>query len=439
MTWDDTAYRYTIHALGAVECSMDYGAVNPSDVISVGLFQWYAQRAANVLSKMRTTNPTQWADIAPSLEADMAAHGPDDGFWSNRYVTRAEILSLNTVLRKAVNKAIQNDQAQHDLDTDYLPAGTAAGIDKDANPETMAFFCNIYNRNPTAARRIVGNCGGDSSLNRIYSYTINDYTEGSFASRYQTAKDIIANHDVTGVDSVTDGSPAPTDPPPGGSNGGGGTNGGRPVGNASYVMQRGTQLILFNKDKTKQIFQLSGHGLWLAGFDDNVGTAPVPPTTSGDPTPVPDPDGGTTPQGILDAIAWEMTKIGFFQYSEGPGRLTPNASGYTDCSGLHWFAYKTYANTDIGTWTGEQAGKGHLVTKDPAVAKDVTNLKKGDIFLFRWGSDSPSTYDHAEMYKGGTDLLSHGGPGPGPHLFSVASQVDEAINAGGSIMVRRYL
>lgn len=436
MVWDDTSYRYTIHALGAVECGMDYGAVNPTDVISVGLFQWYATRAANVLHRMRTTNPTEWAAIAPSLEADMAAHSATDSFWNNRYVTRAEILSLNTVMRKAVNKAIENDQAQTDLDNDYLTAGAAAGIDKDTHPETMAFFCNIYNRNPSAARRIVGNCGGDSSLDRIYSYTINDYTEGAFSSRYSTAKTIIANHDVTGVDSVTDDAP-PTDPTPGGD-----TGGTRPTGNASYITQRGTQLILTNKDGTMQFFDNVGHASWLSNVDPNVGADPAPPDTGGSTTPVTDPEGGgttTVPQGILDLIAWELTKIGSFNYSEGPGRLTPLSSGYTDCSGLHYWAYKTYANTNVGTWTGDQIGHGTLITKDPDTAKDTTKLKKGDLIFFRWGSSSPSTYDHVELYKGNSELLSHGGPGSGPHIFTLNSQIDEAINAGGSIEVRRYL
>jgi cell wall-associated NlpC family hydrolase len=436
MTWDDTAYKYTIHALGAVEASMDYGAVNPNDVISVGLLQWYAQRAANVLAQMRTTNPTVWSNIAPSLEASMAAHGPTDSYWSNRYVTLEEINSLHTVLRDTANITIQDAQAQTDIDNDYLPAGAAVGIDKDANPETMAFFINIYNRNPTGARRIVGNCGGDASLDRIYSYTINDQTESSFKTRYSEAKSIIAAHDITGVGSGITGGGGGTPPPTTGGNGGGGSNGTPPTGKAGFIQQRGSQLVLFNKDKTKQIFQKTGTDTWIASFDTNVGTTPAPPPVSGTPTP---PAGGTTPQGITDLIAWELTKIGFFAYSEGAGRLNPPASGYTDCSGLHYWAYKTYAATYIGTWTGEQITKGRLITKDPTIAKDESKLALGDMFFFRWGSNSPSSYDHAELYKGNNEMISHGGPGNGPHLFSIASQVDEAINGGGSIEVRRYL
>lgn len=155
-------------------------------------------------------------------------------------------------------------------------------------------------------------------------------------------------------------------------------------------------------------------------------------TTSNPTTPVAD-----TP--IEKLIAWEMSKINHFAYSENDGRLTPNASGHTDCSGLHYWAYNNFLGINIGTWTGEQISHGKLISTDASFAKNVNNLKLGDLLFFRWGRNSPWTYDHVELYKGNGQLISHGGPGYGPNVFSVASQVDEAINAGGSIAVRRYI
>jgi cell wall-associated NlpC family hydrolase len=434
MVWDATAYAYTIHALGAVEASMDYGATNPSDVISVGLLQWYAQRAANVLDEMKSTNPSDWTPMASStLDSDLTAHSATDSFWNNRYLYADERNLLHSVMATTANKAVQDAQAQTDIDNDYIPAGAAIGIDKDATPETMAFFINIFNRNPTAARRIISNCGPDSSLDRIYSYTINDQTENAYKSRYLEAKTIIAAHDTTGVGigSIT---------PPPSTNPGGNTGGGnvRPSGNALYIQQRGNDLILFNKDNTKLQFHHSGPDIWISHFDENVGVPPVVP---------PPPVGGPTPTAITDIIAWETSVIGTYTYCDGcGGRLNPPVSGLSDCSGLQYYAYKHYAGIYIGTWTGEQIGYGHLITKDPTVAKDGTTVIPGDLIFYRWSKDSPSTYDHVELYAGGGQNLSHGGPGKGPHLFSSNSEIDAAISGSygdgtgpGSIEVRRYI
>ena len=69
MAWDATAKKVAVKAIGQVESSMNYAAINYNDPITVGLAQWYGTRAAAILS--------DWAFFDPAgprlhrLEIDM--------------------------------------------------------------------------------------------------------------------------------------------------------------------------------------------------------------------------------------------------------------------------------------------------------------------------------------------------------------------------------
>lgn len=435
MTWDDTAYKVCLCALGTVEASMNYGAVNPTDPISVGILQWYAGRAANVLNKMRTTNSADWVGVPSSLTDALIAHSSSDSFWGSKYPTAAEINALHTVMNKDANVIIQDNQAYSDIDS-YLAVAANFGLDIDANTKTAEFFCNIYNRNPVGAGRIIGNCGPTSSLDRIYSYTLSDSTESALRSRYTTAYNIIKDQITTGVGA---GTPGGGDGNPGGDPGNGGGGGSAQPGNASYIREIGSQLHLFNRDDTHLIFQRTAPSLWLSSFDTNKNGGDPPPS---DPPPGGGGGGGTPPPtAITDIVEWLASVENNFAYSQGGGRLNPVSSGYTDCSGLLYYAYLRFAHKDIGTYTGTQCTTGTLVTNNPSVAKDGSTVKIGDCILYRWENRSfgSDPFDHTALYIGNDKIQSHGGPDNGPDIESHSGNIDSAIGNGGGIMVRRHI
>jgi peptidoglycan hydrolase-like protein with peptidoglycan-binding domain len=114
-------------------------------------------------------------------------------------------------------------------------------------------------------------------------------------------------------------------------------------------------------------------------------------------------------------------------YSEAGNRLDPpNNGNKTDCSGSIIYAYKQVLGLDIGTYTGTMIAKGTEVTGTP---------QPGDCVFFDWGSNGQtSTFDHVALSTGGDGLLSHGGPGEGPVVRSLAQERVSAIR----VMVRRY-
>src|SRR5690349_2635882 len=110
MTYDDNAKKVAVKAIGTVESNLNYVAVNYNDPITIGFMQWYGTRAAALLGRIRTENPSSWTGVESSLTTALDTHAANDGnYWNNRYLARDEGESLRPVLNN--NKSIQNQQA----------------------------------------------------------------------------------------------------------------------------------------------------------------------------------------------------------------------------------------------------------------------------------------------------------------------------------------
>ena len=141
------------------------------------------------------------------------------------------------------------------------------------------------------------------------------------------------------------------------------------------------------------------------------------------------------PLAIQHMIAWQAANQQHFAYSENSGRLDPETSGYTDCSGLERWLHEKFASLDIGTWTGDECTHGTLITEDKTEARNGAGMLPGDLIFYRWAPDSPATFDHVNMFVGDGMVQNHGGPGPGPVTQSLMTNVDSAA----TVMVRRYI
>ena len=143
----------------------------------------------------------------------------------------------------------------------------------------------------------------------------------------------------------------------------------------------------------------------------------------------------TVAPAIQRMVAWQAANQQHFAYSENSGRLDPEHSGYTDCSGLTRWLYLKFAQLDIGTWTGDESTHGTLVTVSKSQARNGVGMLPGDLIFYRWAPDSPATFDHVNMFVGDGMVQNHGGPGRGPVEQSLMTNVDSAT----TVMVRRYI
>ena len=166
-------------------------------------------------------------------------------------------------------------------------------------------------------------------------------------------------------------------------------------------------------------------------FQSGDGGTPIDGGQTGTPT---NPNGNAN-----EAVKWASQRLGKFAYSQGSGRLDPDSSGYTDCSGLWWRAYQDTLGIDVGNWTGEMAKKGKRIafsdTDSPQQA--VAKVKSGDLLLLAWKSRNPN-YDHVCGFinDGQSTVYSHGGPDNGPKQMD---GITDEMNVATMWEVRRYV
>lgn len=420
MTYDVDAQKLAVKVIGTVESNLTYDALNYNDPITVGVVQWYGTRAAAVLDRMRDENPSSWTGVAGTLDSALTAHPADDAaYWTTRYLTRTEGESLRPVLR--ANRVIQNTQIVDDLDG-YKTVAVNNGMDPDTNTATMIFFFTMWHQSPRSALQVLGSAGPSATLDRMYAVCLNHPVLGQYRPRYTDARTLILAGDSTGID--IDPTPGP-DPAPGGDNGTGTT---RTPGDIARVSMVGDRLVIEYADAHRLQCVPNGRGYWLPVLDTAVG-ADVPPPP--DTTPTDPPPEGTTVQDAL--VQWMVDRIGRYAYSQGPSRLSPETNMYTDCSALVHTCFMDVMGKEIGTWTGNQWNQGTYVT-DGYGSIDTSLLQKGDLLFFTWPGGSVANYDHVEMFKGGTDIIGHGGPMAGPIVKDLAMNVAGAYHT----MVRRH-
>lgn len=447
MTWDATAYLVTVKAIGTVESNGDYGAINPSDAITLGFGQWYGVRAAQLLFTIQAEEATLFTTYCPStIVTAMSSHPASDAWWNSRHVTREETAGLRNLLTRAPIKTIQNDKLADDI-YGYLSVAVAWGLDIDSQTKTVEFFCTVYHQSPRAASQIVNNLPANASLDAIYQATLNNDIVGDYRIRQDTVYTIIDTQDTSGLALPTDDVEVDdTTIPDGGDGGDGGTGGNRRRSKELYMVDRGKVRVLYHKDGSTTTFIKSGAHYIPA--DSSSGIKYTDPNPDPDPTTNNGGDDGETPPvttnpalpkgTAADIIAFARSKLLDFNYSQGPGRMTPEISGYTDCSAFLVYAFQKGGNVSLGgTYTGNLCTRGRLV-KDGAPTE--AEMNPGDLIFLRWGSTvrANSPFDHVEMYCGGGTRISMGRT-PGPTEAAWNADINAAVGNGGRVQIRRYL
>lgn len=395
--WTRDATLLTIKAIGTVESELNYQAINFSDPITVGVAQWYGVRAAAILARMRTADPSGWQSVAPSLRNDMENWPASSSYWNSRYLTPAEGSSLRQLLLN--NKDIQNAQFSDDIDG-YVSVMRNLRFRVDDQVQAAIFFASMYHQSPQSALQVLNTVGLNPTLDQIHRGALNHSVLGRYRNRQDTVKRIIEAGDLTGV---TDpgGEPVEDDENAGGSPS-------PPIAEPSltHVTRSGDALHIHRKDGPTIVAVPATAQRWLMGRDRGVGApgAPEPNEpgggtgggTGGGPGGGDDGggDGGSGGDGdATDAIAWARAREGTLRYSQGPGRTDPDRTGVADCSSMLQRAYLDSYGINIGGWTGEQRKRGRLIASGSAGQRPSASLIKPGDLLF---SNQPS--EHVEMF-----------------------------------------
>lgn len=413
---------YAMYVIGQVESNHNWASINRNDPITLGMMQWYGNRAKKLILLGKSSDADGYNKYFASTDA--AAKANADADMSYYYTNDADAAAW--VAWAATDNNHKFQQAQWDSDyTAYAAECDRRGFPAN-NMKERVFFMTMWHQSPVSALRVIDNTSATANLQLIWSTCLNDRVLSAYPNRYNTAYNMLKNWDGTSappdfgqIDNNT------------GNRGQASTGTITPQkSSTSWIQLQGSNLILHNGSK-KQLYKKSTAQNWILSSEQGK---PI----SGGQT-----DSGSSSGNASDdqkkVYELELTWQGKFAYSQAGGRLDPLARGYTDCSGVIWRAYQNALGIDVGKWTGAMAGKGKLIASSSTdtIAQALSKAQESDIVLINWPNGAHSAnFDHSELYSGnGTDILSHGGPGKGPVVKNVTQQLSYAE----SWQFRRYI
>lgn len=285
--YDDDAKKLGVKVIAKVESNNAYDAINYNDPITVGVVQWFGNRAANILNKMRLANVGgAWAGVAPSLSNNLKTIDQNSEYWNSRYLTETEGESLRPVLE--ANHAIQNEQIVIDFEV-YKDVAISYGFNPDTNTDVVLFFFCMHHQSPASALAVILTVDENCTLDEIYNATMDTSIPGNalweYVGRYTEARDMIALGDSSGVE--LPGEPTPEPGPTVGDTDPDNSGEASKLTDLSYAESAGASLFLRFKDGSTVTLYHDGRGRFLPTTQPK--TTPVPPKPDPDPDPDPDP------------------------------------------------------------------------------------------------------------------------------------------------------
>lgn len=394
MGWTTEQKQFAFYCLAKVETNCNYGGANKSDAITLGILQWYGVRAYRLLAKMKTEAADAFAKLSSRLQGfgngSESAHN-----WTTVYLTNEDATSWVEAAKLDSCKKVQEETGYTDIDG-YISTFNGMGGDE-TNVKTYIMWMSAWHQGPAYAKRCMQSVGINASLANAHSAIMSNRVLGIYKNRYNTVYNLLKDWD---------GKSAPPDFGQS-SDTGTGNDPSQDIEDSSlksqvaYIEVSGDSLIIHGKVTSSQklICYNTGKGIWIpkggtVASNPGSGSASsgnVPAASKDDPKDFP----AMRQLWYDNASKWS--------YGQGPGRLSPTSSGYSDCSAcIYWAANKATNNkySWIGTWTGAMQKNCHTVLS--GTSADLTipldKLRPGDIILMDYGGDGTS--DHVDWYMG---------------------------------------
>ena len=161
-TYSDELSSYAVDIISANESNKNYQSVRAIDgaAPSIGIFQWNADRALNILRRIAYKNPTlAYSILGETLYNEIETSGTS---WTNKgKLSYNEFTAIQTLLNTTEGRAAQDEQAESDAIT-YLRTGRSYGItDKGA----LLQFADVSNLGTGFAQEVAS-----SAKNNAGSY-----------------------------------------------------------------------------------------------------------------------------------------------------------------------------------------------------------------------------------------------------------------------------
>lgn len=424
-----------LDVMATIESNLTWNAVDYNSNIKVGIVQWTGGNAARLLDTLESTDKQQ---LATTLLSDLATYAYSDPFWSSRFLSKDEGNSIIEALGTATAETTQRSFFSTMIDSydsvmSTWGCNSAGTVDQQ---KAFIFYACIYHVNIVVAANICSAIGGTATVNDIYDAVMNKPQVSTIREWYKVRDMLIQWQGVEPT--VTGDTTQPWTEP-----GGGGQQNATITQVESQIQrigQTGQTLIIYGKDNANGVVcYRSTNNFWIP-----TSNTAAPPT----PTPV-------TPPAPVDPATqseWEQMRQlwydneGAWRYSQGPGRLDPPSSGYSDCSAsIIWAVSKIRPDLGraLGEWTGSMVNAGREIARGSTGAGahiDTSLLQPGDILLVGNNYTFDNAKSHVEWYFGEGQLWGSG-YGPLPHRSGdVNAYLVSIANYGKSTyMFRRFL
>ena len=448
MAWGTEAKKLAFKAIGTVESSLRYNAVNYNDPITVGVMQWYGTRAADILNRMRTENPSSWTGVAVSIENDLKnkpTTSANRTWWESRELTLTEGESLRPVLN--ANAQLQIDQFDKDS-VPYISVAKQQGIDPETQTDVFIFWMSMHHQSPKRARQVAAITSAESSLEKWLNNALNNEILSGYPTRYKTVYQIIKSGNTSGIPDISE----PVEIGEAVGDEALSTDSGEPLsddelsGRVKYVqLISPSEIIIHFPDDVQLSAYWDGVSTWNTRNEEDRGVerqpeTPPPPA----PTPsFPDVPAPTPPPPSSDGDArrarvgkWMKDRLGKFDYRQGPGRLTPDKTGKSDCSGVVWAAYNSIGiNIGPGATSSQVKNGTKVYSANGRVTQATVNaMQPGDLIYMALTGGTKIT--HVEMYIGGGKISGHGGS---PRFGPTERSATDSFRSCSYHNVRRHI
>lgn len=418
---------FAYYTIATVETNCNYALTNQSDAITLGILQWYGVRAYRLMAAMKTNAQDAFAKLSNRLQS--LTNAGESQNWNSIYLQNDDRESWAAAAALDSCKKVQDDTAISDVEG-YIGQFNSFG-GSDSNVKTYIMWMTAWHQGPRYAQQCMQSVGVNASLDSSYRSILSNSVLGRYSNRYTTVYNLLKNWDGT------------SNPPDFGQVGGSGGSGTDPGGSIagdtlqnqiSYIQMRGDSLVIVGKvsKSEKLICYNTGKGIWVPSH----GTVTDNPGAGG--------SGAGDPADFAAMKKLWQDNANKWNYSQGPGRLNPESSGYSDCSAcIYWAANKATDNKYnwIGTWTGAMQKNCKLVrhgtNADLKISTD--EIRPGDLILIDYGGDGQS--DHVDWYFGNGEVW---GAGSAPLPKQISTDVTNYLNTyyGGQLVnywIMRFL
>lgn len=231
------------YIIGNNESGNNYESINPREVVSIGIFNWYGARALGLARTIVTADPEGSRVALSGAQTplyDQITSG-NNNVWNN-YIpgnSARDMAALRTFLGLPASHDRQDALATNDS-ISYSSQAKARGI---TDPAAQIYFSDLYNQSPKQAGNIVDSLRGQSlTLSNLHSAAMANPIMNKYTSRRNwTYEELLAWTDEPPPEEppVT----PPVNPP---NNNGGGNIPPSEYGATDYILEKSGLLIHYS-------------------------------------------------------------------------------------------------------------------------------------------------------------------------------------------------